>query len=269
MTARVDLAQLLVQATEFARQWRMQDGCSALVLDGLATAIEGYVGSHTGNAGERVAGVIIDDPVRDEVPASCDAHPANEVCPDCAPLIAAVMNREATAREQREALDRGLRRLNPPHVELLVLATIAGDVLVTNRSAVELEVVHDDGSSIGLPPTARGCVPSGAVVRTPPGVDWTRPRPVSDSELAFAQRHGQAAHQRGGDYLWAQRLPDGRGVFLMPWRRGGVQLSVGTFGDMTFHGTWYYDAEHVDLGWREALGWDVGQREPKRIGVQR
>lgn len=186
--------------------------------------------------------------------------------------------REATDDEQQRALvewDRsqpGGSAPRPPgqtghrqpiaHIELLVLATIAGDVLVTNRSTVELEVVHDDGSSVGLPPTARGCVPSGAVVRTPPGGDWTRPRPVSDVELLVAQRMGMTAYRSAGvDFLWVQRLPDGRALFLQPWSMGGVQLSVGILGEMQFLGTWDYDAEHRDAGWRAALSWD-GHGEP-------
>lgn len=153
--------------------------------------------------------------------------------------------------------------MTPPHIELLVLATVAGDVLVTNRSTVELEIVHDDGSSVGLPPTARGVVPSRASVRTTPAVDWTRPRPVSDLELVVAQRHGTVAYRNlHVDFLWITRLPDGRALFLLPWSVNGVQLSVGMLGSLEFIGTWNYDEEHRDDGWRAVLSWD-GHGEPE------
>jgi hypothetical protein len=292
MTApRVDLAQLLVKAKAFAEQWGNQAGCSAHVLDELAATVNAYCASHTGSAHGRADVVIIDDPIK---PWS-DAHIAImnrgraargmpaltreqiETAKSLPPPGVTV--REATAAEQRAALDDGVEvyfaaamnaggLLRPPHVELLVHQVLHrrglhGVLILRNHSTIELEVVKRDGTSIGFPPTAIGELEPGDTVRTPPGSDWTHSRPVSDSELEFAQRHGQAAHHRGGDYLWAQRLPDGRGVFLMPWRRGGVQLSVGTFGESTFHGTWYYDAERADDGWREALGWDAGQTEPK------
>ena len=124
--------------------------------------------------------------------------------------------------------------------------------------------MHDDGSSVGLPPTARGIVPSRASVRTPPGGDWTRPRPVSDIELVVAQRIGMAAYRSSPnvDHLWVTRLQDGRSLFLMPWHNGGLQLSVGMLGSLEFLGTWDYHAEHRDAGWRAVLSWD-GHGEPE------
>lgn len=212
-----DLAGLLVKAATFAKQWRDQEGCNAQVLDELADAIEGYLGTPP-LRGEHPDVVIIDDPIK-----------------------------------------VGLDRLGRD-VELVVDEFAGGMRAVRNAGSLQLEVLAADGHVIGFPPTATALLGPGDEIRVPPESLVGR-RPVSDSELEFAQRLGHEAHRRGADYLWAQRLPDGRGVFLLPWSRGGVQLSVGTFGEMTFHNTWYYDADRAVEAWRHALGWD-GQGEP-------
>jgi hypothetical protein len=71
---------------------------------------------------------------------------------------------------------------------------------------------------------------------------------------------GWAARRAGGEYLFARVLADGRLAYLLEWRVGGVQLSVG-LGDGYFSNTWIYDVEQADAGWRAALGWD-GEGEP-------
>ncbi len=299
MTARVDLASLLGKASEFARLWQTESahalddfGKTVAVLDDLADAVVSYLGDNPqlaragAEALRRDGVVIIDDPVRDEgrvfVREATDAEQREALRREGVITISKEFARKVPGgfeldlsiqvAHERQALEAAhpMQTLNAtPHVELQVqhlpLRGLYGLLVLRNDSTVALEVVRNDGSIIGFPPSAVGEVGPGETVRTPPGGDWTRPRPVSDRELAFAQKVGREAHRRGADYLWAQRLTDGRGVFLMPWNHGGVQLSVGLFGDMTFHGTWYYEAENADVGWREALGWDVGQREPRHL----
>ena len=85
-------------------------------------------------------------------------------------------------------------------------------------------------------------------------------REVSESELRQAQRIGEGARRSGGEYLYARVLASGRIAYLLPWRVGGVQLSVG-WGDGYYTDTWIYDVEQADAGWRAALGWD-GEGEP-------
>lgn len=85
-------------------------------------------------------------------------------------------------------------------------------------------------------------------------------REVTADELQQAQS-GWLTRRACGDYLWVRALLGGRNVFLLEWRVGGVQLSVGT-GNGFFDDTWIYDVEQADAGWRAALGWD-GQGEPE------
>lgn len=228
-----DLAQLLVKATVFARLWKMQDGCGAHVLDELADAIEGYLGDNPflaqaaaakANADARRSGVtpdlvIIDDPVR-------------------------------------EVFVRDLQRV---HVEIEVLGAsrMRDEVIVQNRGTIGLEILHGDGTSIGLPPSARGIVPTGAVVRTPPRVLDELTVAVTEREVLAAQR----ARQSPADFHWITRLPDGRALFLMPWSGTGAQLSIGALGEDTFTNTWAYHPGYTDEAWRAVLGWD-GIGEP-------
>lgn len=149
-----------------------------------------------------------------------------------------------------------------PHIEVQLAASIDGAVLAVNRSTVELEVLHADGTSVGLPPSARGLVPSGACVRTPPDRDYSKPAAVDEHELQRAQRIGMTAYRNAGvDFLWVTRLHDGRSLFLLPWHGAGVQLSVGHIGSAYFIETWDYDAAHRDDAWRAVLTWD-GHGEP-------
>jgi hypothetical protein len=83
---------------------------------------------------------------------------------------------------------------------------------------------------------------------------------VSDEELRLAQRFGWAARRAGSDYLFVRVLSDGRRLYLLEWRVGGVQVSVG-WGNGFFDDTWIFDVEQADDGWRAALGWD-GEGEP-------
>lgn len=229
---RVDLAQLLVKATTFAKQWRDQEGCNASVLDELADAVEGYVASRSDAQGwlERVEGVIIDDPIK--------------------PAAGFLQVSKADLVELPDF------RLQRAHVEVLIDGTSRGSVLVTNRSSVELEVMQADGTSIGLPPTARGMVHTGSSIRTPPRELDELTLGVTERELRWAQRQAGT-----GDYRWITRLPDGRGLFLTGWN-GGVQLSIGRFGALEWDDGWCYHPGHTDDGWRAVLGWD-GRGEPK------
>jgi len=86
-------------------------------------------------------------------------------------------------------------------------------------------------------------------------------REVTEDELRLAMACGRAACDAGGDYLWARVLPDGRLLYLIHWRVGGVQLSVG-MGDRFYLDTWIYYLDTCDAGWRAALGWD-GKGEPE------
>lgn len=86
-------------------------------------------------------------------------------------------------------------------------------------------------------------------------------REVSEEEIAPVRRLGETAVRAGCDYLHIRVLKTGRIAYLLPWRVGGVQLSVGA-GDGYFKDTWIYDVEQSDAGWRAALGWD-GQGEPE------
>ena len=218
-----------------------QDGCSAHVLDELAAAVNAF----------------------------------------CATLPPGVLVRAATDAEQREALDRVLPpgflqvskadlvdlpdfHLQRAHIEVVVDGTSRGSVLVTNRSTIELEVMQADGTSIGLPPTARGMVHTGSSIRTPPREHDELTLGVTERELRWAQRQAfERVHTgQGADYLWITRLQDGRGLFLTGWSMGGVQLSIGRFGDLEWNDGWCYHPGHSDEGWRAALAWD-GRGEPK------
>lgn len=85
-------------------------------------------------------------------------------------------------------------------------------------------------------------------------------RDVSEAELYAAMVIGRRAGLAGGDHLYARVLADGRMLHLLPWRVGGVQVSVG-LGDGYYTDTWIFDCEQAEAGWRAALGWD-GQGEP-------
>jgi hypothetical protein len=90
-------------------------------------------------------------------------------------------------------------------------------------------------------------------------------RDVSLEELRAAQSLGWAAREAGGDYLWAQVLADGRGIYLMPLFGGSVRLGIGPHGDSCLTDVWDYSADVpgcIDAGWRAALGWD-GEGEPE------
>jgi hypothetical protein len=86
-------------------------------------------------------------------------------------------------------------------------------------------------------------------------------REVSEEELARAIQVGTSAMSQGGYYLHVRVIADGRVVHAMPWRMGGVQVSVGN-GDGFYSDTWVYDCEQHDDGWRAAVGWD-GKGEPE------
>lgn len=85
-------------------------------------------------------------------------------------------------------------------------------------------------------------------------------REVDERELRVAQQLGWAARRAGGEYLFARVLGNGRVLYLLEWRVGGVQLSVG-WGGGFFENTWFYDVEQAEAGWRAAIGWD-GEGEP-------
>lgn len=87
-------------------------------------------------------------------------------------------------------------------------------------------------------------------------------REIPLGELRAAQALGWAAHRAGGDYLWANVLPDGRAIFLMPMFGSNLRLGIGELGAPVMDDVWCYQAPQTDLAWRAALGWD-GQGEPE------
>lgn len=263
-----DLAQLLVKAKVFAELWNAQDGCGAYVLDELAATINGYLRENpflaqaaaakaSADARRGVAPdvVTIDDPVRDRLVEWDRSQPGGSAPRPPAPFVA------FGKADLVELPDFHLQRA---HVELQIDGTSRGDVLVTNRSTIELEVTQPDGTSVGLPPTARGMVHAGSSIRTPPRELDELTLGVTERELRWAQRQSfERVHTgQGADYLWITRLQDGRGLFLTQWSMGGVQLSIGRFGDLEWNDGWCYHPGHTDEGWRAVLAWD-GRGEPK------
>lgn len=86
-------------------------------------------------------------------------------------------------------------------------------------------------------------------------------REVTDDELRFARFLGTGALRSGADYLWVEKLADGRRLFLMPQVHQGVRIGVSEPGDDTGFAAVYDYAEALP-GWRAVLGWD-GEGDPE------
>jgi hypothetical protein len=88
-------------------------------------------------------------------------------------------------------------------------------------------------------------------------------REVTEEELRAAQAVAEEARALGNSLLYARVIPYGV-LHLLPWRAGGLQLSVGHSLTGTYDDTWIYDAEQgaFEAGWRAAIGWD-GDGEPE------
>lgn len=256
------LADLLVKAGTFAKQWRDQCGCNAQVLDELADAIEGYLATARTDlprfANELAPGSVshqpeppADDPFKQPITDFRFRPPAAEP-----PKQA---TRTVPGRRVGGAFEFDVR------IEVGYEDLPDGRKHVRNSSAVTLEVKRTNGALVLFPPTAVAILEPGDTVQTPTLGKHRfalMSQSVTDGELYYAKRLGSAAHRAGADFLWVTRLPDGRALYLLPWSGPGVQLSIGVFGAAVYTDTWNYHPGHTDDGWRAVLSWD-GHGEPE------
>jgi hypothetical protein len=88
---------------------------------------------------------------------------------------------------------------------------------------------------------------------------WALKEQLAAQGVHIVEAAGIATGKDGLPY--ARALPDGRVLHLLPWRVGGVQLSVG-WGDGYYTDTWIYGGGQANAGWAAARSWN-GEGEPE------
>ena len=79
-------------------------------------------------------------------------------------------------------------------------------------------------------------------------------RVITPQEVELAMLLGRSQRESGSDYLWAEALPDGRWIYLLPLFQG-YRLGVSRDrADQTFQDI--YDFPMSEAAWRAVVGWD-------------
>lgn len=159
-----------------------------------------------------------------------------------------------------EAYEKALERWETKPEKVVLTGTqTEGSMgsIVSNDSPLPLLVARADGKREAFNPGDVTTLQLGDTLVQPPSR-----QPVSERELLAAMAHGASAMHGRADFLWIQRLPDGRALFLVPWSIGGLQVSIGALGSKFYADSWDYSADHYYAAWRAALTWD-GLGEPE------